>query len=150
MLEGQSHCLVTYVLRKEQCHNNRFTSIFKRTRSLFLGTENYLFICKTAMDLRNLKFLPCAFWFKYQNELWGRNFIQSAYFCDTLSLQNTKKHLILETFLGVLLSRVSAQVEISPLFEQQLSPYALEPCATPPSWLKISKIAIPLRRKETL
>ena len=40
-----------------------------------------------------------------------------------------KKYLILETFLGVLLGRVSAQAEICPLFEQHVPP--LEPCTTP-------------------
>ena len=38
-----------------------------------------------------------------------------------------KNYLILKTFLGVLLSSVSVQVEISPLFEQRFPP--LEPCA---------------------
>ena len=76
-----------------------------------------------------LKLSPCvqntygSFWFKNQNELQGRNFIQIAYFCDTISFENTKKYSILETFLGVLLS-------ISPLFEQRFPP--LELCATPP------------------
>ena len=92
------------------------------------------------------------FWFKNQNELRGRNFIESSYFCDTPSFYNTKKYSILETFFfGVLLSRVNVQVEISPLFEKRF-PH-LEPCATPPSWLKIfsrSQMATCVRRKDNL
>ena len=71
---------------KNSVTKNKLLSISKRTRSLFLETDIYLHVSKTAMDLRNFKFLPCTFCFKNENELRGRNLIQSAYFCDTLSL----------------------------------------------------------------
>ena len=42
---------VTYALRKEEYHINMFLSILKRTRSLFLGVENFLLVSETAMNL---------------------------------------------------------------------------------------------------
>ena len=77
--ESQSDCLVTYVLRKEQCRKNRLLSIPRKTKSLFLETENYLLVSKTVMDLCDLQFLSRHFWFKNQNDPCRKNFTQSAY-----------------------------------------------------------------------
>ena len=52
---------VTYALRKEEYHINMFLSILKRTRSLFLGVENFLLVSETAMNLCILQFLPRRF-----------------------------------------------------------------------------------------
>ena len=55
----QSHCQVTYILRKERWSKNRLLFMSKKTR--FLQTEKYLLVSKTAMDLCNLQFLHCCF-----------------------------------------------------------------------------------------
>ena len=97
--EGQSHCLVTYVPRKDQCHKNRLLSILRRTRSSFLENENYLPLSKTAMDLCNLQFLLRHFWFKNHNELWKNIQFWEYFWAD-----------------------LSAQAGISPLLEQRVPP----------------------------
>ena len=51
---NNSHCPITYALRKEQYHINRFLSIHKRTKSPFLETENYL-LFKVPMPAHRFK-----------------------------------------------------------------------------------------------
>ena len=121
---------------------NRLLSISKRTRLLFLETENYLLVSEVAMALFDSKIK-----INFKEETLYRVLI----FVTTSDLRIQKKYLIWNTFLGVLLSRLSAQVEICSLFEQRFPP--LEPCATPPSWLKIfsrCQIAIWVQRKGNL
>ena len=66
---NNSHYPVIYALRKEEYHINMFFSILKRTRSPFLGIENFLLVSETAMNLCILLFLSRRFWFiKNQNK----------------------------------------------------------------------------------
>ena len=99
---------------------NRLLSIFKRTISLFLETGNYLLVFKMTMALFDSKIKT-----NFEEEILYRVLI----FVTSSVSKNTKKYSILVTFLGVLQSRVSVQVEISPLFEQRFPP--VEPYATP-------------------
>ena len=66
---NNSHYPVIYGLRKEEYYINIFFSILRRTRSPFLGIENFLLVSETAMNLCILQFLPRRFWFiKNQNK----------------------------------------------------------------------------------
>ena len=60
MVEGKSHCLVTYVLRKINSNEDRSLSISEKLNS-FAETQFYFGIAKTALNLCTLKFLLRSF-----------------------------------------------------------------------------------------
>ena len=53
MGEGRSHCLVTYVLRKINCNEDRFLPILERFSS-FAEIKFYFGIAETALNLSTL------------------------------------------------------------------------------------------------